>query len=111
MSRAECIEVRIAPPNIMVVNNCDSRVFVDKIDVKYYVTGLTRIPSRSNEEVKRFKRRIMEQLSIGKSLEPSESLRIYFGPVESIEEIYLHVRMGGEARKIKPPITIAEEPR
>ena len=79
-------------------------VVVDAIEVNHAITALIYEPG-SNEPSKKVKRVVRERLSIKHEIPPRSSIRIYFGPVENIENITAIVELGeGRELRIRLPV-------
>lgn len=79
-------------------------VFVDAIEVNHAITALIYEPG-SSEPSKKVKRVIRERLSIKHEIPPRNFIRVYFGPVENIENIIAIVELGeGRELRIRLPV-------
>jgi len=88
MNLAECISVRLEEPNIVLVNNCHQKVYVEYIGVEYYVTSFPAEPE-IKERHRAVKRKIEEKIKIREWIEENKPIKLYFGTVSGIEQVSL----------------------
>ncbi len=101
-SLSECIKARTDDAYIVISNKCSNDVYVARIEIVYYVTGITTEPSEKSGEHRRVRRRIEEKIRVNDIVKGGDEKRVYFGPTENIEEIWIVAGLSrDDLRKIK----------
>ena len=98
----ECITIGKEDTYIVIHNKCSNDIYIARIEVAYYITGLTTEPGEKSGEHKRVRRRIEEKIRVNDVVKGRDQKRVYFGPTENIEEIWVVAGLSrDDLRKIK----------
>ncbi len=84
----ECVELGFDNTYIVLKNKCSDKIYVARVEIVYYVTAFPGEPE-VGERARRVRRRIEERIRVERSIEPKGVVKVYFGPTENIEEVWV----------------------